>query len=873
MIALPAELPKLIHESNGTECGKNDSSSASATATTSISQHAISSKVRPVSKLSSRHRRKRRGYPENEDLSAKRNKERIPIPAFTSIPSEYYDLGAGRDEGESAPSVPCGSLSSEPLMPTTPSVCRADTDPCLASAEASIVKRACMDNVPIKQPDVVHMGEQIKDAPDKLTRASHNEGLRCAKCPSDVGQSNASLQIGHPPAHSSSSFVESRNASEGVLSVRNSLGETLVDAAMSLTTVVPPESNNNSQSSARLIGNIASTASISLTSVAALESNNDMTSSARAASSTHLSRYCIRTGIEQRDDRTIGDLVYCQLGQTSSVNRDGKCAGLLKEKELKVEMSRPELSIHPNNSFFDELNSFVYEESSSSLVEKQAIRVIDLCSNDDTDNMSKGKNEKQSRSGYFNPMGTGPSDSIVFVHDSHGDGRAVGDMSNSAAAVKNEKPNKSVNAKAQGKRKTVVRASSKENLNASKNSEGGAIIAQTLTRSRNETCTRTKSGGDAAKKKQSKSSAGKKKLCSACSNCDCTDVTSHKLPTLSGSDARQEQSLINRLQRLEREIAWKEGQRHDVARALKKHQLKMLKKWGDSHSVSQKQRFLADVEMSDEVGCPCPIVGSGETNCAKTRVFGKQKTEQPTLTQMVRDQTRDDDLGDEPSTVDNAHDDFLSFWTNTDPIPESTQRFGTMSYFKNALANYKGMKSIDHWAEATATTLHVEDQGFNALVTLFDESMEKNYSSSSSPSLDDDEDGCKGNELDHTTDPITLESERVASEIENSVRSDNQQLAAIERMCPNWAENIKFAQAHTDPDTLQRALHNVKQAAIDLETMKDRILRAFMDRHQTLEFFAKSIHVSRDRLDEKQGKDCPSSPPMSSSVHCDSLHQ
>jgi hypothetical protein len=487
-----------------------------------------------------------------------------------------------------------------------------------------------MDNVPIKQPDVVHMGEQIKDAPDKLTRASHNEGLRCAKCPSDVGQSNASLQIGHPPAHSSSSFVESRNASEGVLSVRNSLGETLVDAAMSLTTVVPPESNNNSQSSARLIGNIAGTTSISLTSVAALESNNDMTSSARAASSPPLSRECIRTGIEQRDDRTIGDVVYCQLGQTSSVNGDGKCAGLLKEKELEVEMSRPEVSIHPNNSLFDELNSFVYEESSSSLVKKQAIRVIDLCSNDDTVNMSKGKNEKQTRSGCFDSIGMGPSDSIEIVHGSHGDEQAVGNMSNSATVVRNEKPNKSGNAKAQGKRKTIGSASSKENVNASKNSEGRTVIEQSSTRRRNETRKRTKSGSDAAKKKQSK-----KKLCSACSNCDCTDLSSHKLPTLSGSDARQEQSLINRLQRLEREIAWKEGQRHDVARALKKHQLKMLKKWGNSNSVAQKPRFLADVEMSDEVVGTCPIIGSEETKCAKTRVFGKQKSKLPRISLVL----------------------------------------------------------------------------------------------------------------------------------------------------------------------------------------------------------------------------------------------
>lgn len=260
--------------------------------------------------------------------------------------------------------------------------------------------------------------------------------------------------------------------------------------------------------------------------------------------------------------------------------------------------------------------------------------------------------------------------------------------------------------------------------------------------------------------------------------------------------------------------------------------------------------------------------------------------EQPTLTQMVRDQTRDDDPHVELSTVDkdstgtrvhqmhgnelnnaqhdsttfDTHADFLSFWTNTntDPIQKSMQRYGNMSYFSNALAKYKGIQSTDHWAEATATTLHMEDQGFNALVTLFDESMEKNYSNSSSCGstlIDNDEDGCLGNDLNLITETITPENKRAANQIETSVRNDHQQLAAIERMCPQWADNIEFAQAQTDPDILQRALQNVKQATVDLESMKDRILRAFMDRHQTLELFAKSLQISRDRLDYKQDED------------------
>ena len=54
--------------------------------------------------------------------------------------------------------------------------------------------------------------------------------------------------------------------------------------------------------------------------------------------------------------------------------------------------------------------------------------------------------------------------------------------------------------------------------------------------------------------------------------------------TLSGSDARLEQSLVNRMQRIEKDISWKEGQRNDVARALKKQRQQMLKRGEDQPS-------------------------------------------------------------------------------------------------------------------------------------------------------------------------------------------------------------------------------------------------------------------------------------------------
>ena len=556
MIACPVELPmSIIHESNGLDDEKTDSSST----------HPATSKVRAVSKLSSRHRRKRRGAHEGESRSAKRNNERIPIPAFTSIPSECYDFGAGRDDERTPPEREIAPPA--PAKTTTPSDCRADTDPCLTRVEVSIVKEACKENYPIQKPDFGHtratsnspviLGATATDDPTSLS--SENEEIICAKFSSE---------------------------SEEVL-----------------------DSNGNIQPST-IACVVLSDKAILSTSVAVSESIIEKQSSATATAPTSLPH----NNLEQSVDGTLGDVFHhCRLDQAQRGNRDAADAGLAKEKKAQVEMP----TFH-NNSSSEASKCFVSEESGSSLVMSQAKHgVIDL-SNDDIIDISRRMNDNHNRSQYFNSNNMRPSD---FVGDS-----IDGEMSRGAKSVVNGKPSKSDHAKR--KRKTGAASSEDKLSNAQK-----AIEKRNSTRRhRNETLTGTRTVGDASKKKQSKASAGKKKLCSACSNCDCTkggcavDTPHQFSTTLSGSDARQEQSLINRLQRLEREIAWKEGQRHDIARALKKHQLKMLKTWGDSNSVSQKPRFLADVELSDEVGGLSPKIGSEETTCAKKRVFGKNKS-------------------------------------------------------------------------------------------------------------------------------------------------------------------------------------------------------------------------------------------------------
>ena len=194
--------------------------------------------------------------------------------------------------------------------------------------------------------------------------------------------------------------------------------------------------------------------------------------------------------------------------------------------------------------------------------------------------------------------------------------------------------------------------------------------------------------------------------------------------------------------------------------------------------------------------------------------------------------------------------DFLSFWAESAPDEEeSTECVGTMSELNHALEASKIIKSTGAWAKATANSLQVkEEEGFEALVDLFDESMDQGGGAGCSQEPHDDD--CM---IDASpARALSPCAKGVASDILSSVKKDPQKREAIERVCPNWQENVDFAQAQAFPDDVANALQNVQHAQADLEKMKDRILQAFDDRRQTLELYQRSLQHAKERLSEKE---------------------
>ena len=532
--------------------------------------------------------------------------------------------------------------------------------------------------------------------------------------------------------------------------------------------------------------------------------------------------------------------------------------GQLMKQEEETNLNEESLHLDNNSSIKKSITSGVSSENDVKANVKQSKYFVDEPAKKDTESVIEILDDDDEHDNDINSEKPTTKRSAVTKKD--------------GGPNKKQKPNKANQTK-------------KKKRKAS-NEEGGELVHADVKKAKkpskkkvtkSDSNTTTEATGDnqkkgkaaAQKKKQSKT-----KLCFACSSCKCntrsgTDTTPQKFSSLSGSDARQEQTLVNRLQRIERNIAWNEGQRNDVARDLKKHRGQMNKRFQSSNDSAEKPRFLADVDTIDELGVISSKVGSNEVYTANSRIFGSGngKTHQPTLTQIMRgpnDGGDDDDENDDTAkevqddaikpihqeaTSPDSGDGFLSF-LGTNNV-DATRCLGTMGDFNHAITQDKlnTVTSNGLWATSVRNKLQIEqDEGFDALVSLFDSSIDgsKNATHCSQQHDDDDTASVENNMVTSPVQDLTPRGNQVKEEIETSLKSN--ELASIERMCPDWMENVALAQAQTNPDVVSKALDNVKRAEADLEGMKERILQAFLDRQQTLELYELSLQSSLDRL-------------------------
>jgi len=151
----------------------------------------------------------------------------------------------------------------------------------------------------------------------------------------------------------------------------------------------------------------------------------------------------------------------------------------------------------------------------------------------------------------------------------------------------------------------------------------------------------TEQGGKRTKseigaKTQAKLAPGDKNRCHACLTCDCCnrDSTAKTPPPATRgtssdfcSDARVEQSLLNRINKHNRHIDWCVSTRDKTYRDLKRHRREIQKKKGSGASSivegAPRDRFLADAESTDDLGSKVSrAIGFAEIKRASRVIFG-----------------------------------------------------------------------------------------------------------------------------------------------------------------------------------------------------------------------------------------------------------
>jgi hypothetical protein len=185
----------------------------------------------------------------------------------------------------------------------------------------------------------------------------------------------------------------------------------------------------------------------------------------------------------------------------------------------------------------------------------------------------------------------------------------------------------------------------------------------------------------------------------------------------------------------------------------------------------------------------------------------------------------------------------------------------TMSDFFDAKQNNR----ISNWELATTAATTMIDKmftspcssgsvdGINELLQLF--SPTPNKSAAKPACLYTDLDGeCENSKNVPMQSPLTSLTPRgkqVVTNLVNSITDKPAEFAAIERACPDWKDNIEFAQRQTDPEQVRSALMAVREAKTNVEQMKQKVFQVLRDRQHTLELFEQALEKSMDRLAEK----------------------
>ena len=95
---------------------------------------------------------------------------------------------------------------------------------------------------------------------------------------------------------------------------------------------------------------------------------------------------------------------------------------------------------------------------------------------------------------------------------------------------------------------------------------------------------------------------------------------------------------------------------------------------------------------------------------------------------------------------------------------------------------------------------------------------------------------------------LTQRGENLAESIEDKIMSDPMRMQAVEALCPNWRENIRYALVQRGKDEVRQALDKVRQSMKNLNAMRENASTLWKRQEIVLSLFEMSLSESLSRL-------------------------
>lgn len=95
---------------------------------------------------------------------------------------------------------------------------------------------------------------------------------------------------------------------------------------------------------------------------------------------------------------------------------------------------------------------------------------------------------------------------------------------------------------------------------------------------------------------------------------------------------------------------------------------------------------------------------------------------------------------------------------------------------------------------------------------------------------------------------LSIRGKSLAEAVTNQICADANKRSTIERVCPNWQENIAFAMGQKDEAEVSEALQNVQRAQAKLRRARLEILRKIEEEEAALGVFEESLQQSLTRF-------------------------